>query len=165
MSLAETLRKACAANGLGVSGNADKLLARLCRSGKNAKKTDPKTSSGKPKAGKPKTKAEKPMTKAEKPMTKADKPKTKAGKPTEAKTCTGSACKKPSSAIKKRPVFTVTNAGGVRLSAAAYFYDLCDGKVSRCVPQPIAQPDGTVNIMTIRLVQGAHGEQPRWVMV
>ena len=163
MSLAERLRKACAANGLGVSGNADKLLARLCRSGKNAKKTDPKTSSGKPKAGKPKTKAEKPMTKADKPKTKAGKPTE--GKPTEAKTCTGSACKKPSSAIKKRPVFTVTNAGGVRLSAAAYFYDLCDGKVSRCVPQPIAQPDGTVKIMTIRLVQGAHGEQPRWVMV
>ena len=37
MTLSETLRKACAANWLGVSGSADQLLARLCRGGKTAK--------------------------------------------------------------------------------------------------------------------------------
>ena len=159
MSLADTLRKACAANGLGVSGSADQLLARLFRGGKSAKVNKPKkstsTSCGKSKAGKPK---------ADKP--KAGKPK--AGKPKKA--CAGGVCKKPTGAIKKkaqtkRPMFKATKAGGMRLSASSYFYDMCDGKISRCTPQPIEQPDGSIKIKTIRIVQGAHGKQPRWVLV
>jgi hypothetical protein len=37
-SLAETLRNACAANGLGVSGSANDLLARLFRGGKKTRR-------------------------------------------------------------------------------------------------------------------------------
>ena len=52
-----------------------------------------------------------------------------------------------------------TKSGGMRLSAAAYFYDMCDGKSSRCTPQPIVQPNGKVKLNTIRVVNGAHGLQ------
>lgn len=143
MSLAETLRKACAANGLGVSGSADQLLARLCRGSKAGQKKAPRN------------------------QTKTSKPKT-------TKTCKGGACQpgaknkqgaiKKAKAAAKRTPFKATKTGGLRLSAASYFYDVCDGKISRCTPQPIVQPDGRVKIKTIRIVEGAHGKHPRWVL-
>lgn len=149
MTLAETLRKACAANGLGVSGSADDLLARLFRGAKNAKGT--------------KNKKDKKATSTSAKKAKAAKPKAKP-KAKAKKTCVGGACKKPKGAIKKRPAFKATKAGGMRLSAASYFYDMCDGKISRCIPQPIQQPDGSIKLKKIRIVQGAHGKQPRWVL-
>ena len=61
--------------------------------------------------------------------------------------------------------FKATASGGCRLSAAYYFYDVCDGKISRCTPQPIVQPDGRVKVKQIRLVDGPGGKRcPRWVL-
>lgn len=137
MTLAETLRKACAANGLGVSGNAVQLLARLCRGNKVSQN------------------------------------KTKTSKSKTTKTCKGGAChsgtykqgaiKKAKAAAKRTP-FKATKSGALRLSAASYFYDVCNGKISRCKPEPVVQPNGQVKIKTIRIVQGAHGKHPRWVL-
>ena len=44
----------------------------------------------------------------------------------------------------------------MRLSAASYFYDMCDGKISRCVPQPIEQPD------VLQCVECGATETPKW---
>ena len=75
MTLAETLRKACAANGLGVSGSAKDLLARLFRGARNAKnKKDKKTTSTsvkKAKAAKPAWRGEKLPSIWAKPWVKA----------------------------------------------------------------------------------------------
>ena len=48
---------------------------------------------------------------------------------------------KPMPKKKKLTPFKPTGKG-VRLSAAYYFYDLCKGKMNKCQPQPIRQPDG-----------------------
>ena len=53
---------------------------------------------------------------------------------------------------------------GVRLSAAYYFYELCNGDINRCEPQMIMQPNGRMELKEIRIVQGAHGWHPRWVL-
>lgn len=159
MTLAETLRKACAANGLGVSGSADQLLARLCRGSKKTKSTNQK------KAAKKKSNT-----------SMSTKPKAKAATLSDVlrQACKGGACKpaaktqgaiKKAKAAAKRTPYKATKSGGLRLSAASYFYDMCDGKISRCTPQPIVQPDGCVKIKTIRIVEGAHGKHPRWVLV
>jgi hypothetical protein len=58
-----------------------------------------------------------------------------------------------------------TKSGGVRLSAAYYFYDVCDGKISRCKPHMILQPDGRSRLKEIKLVNGVNGKCPRWVNV
>ena len=44
------------------------------------------------------------------------------------------------------------------MSAAAYFYDVCDGKITRCEPQAIVQPDGRVKLKQIRIVNGPTGK-------
>ena len=65
----------------------------------------------------------------------------------------------------KRVPYKPTKSGGMRMSAAFYFYDHCDGKISRCKPQRILQPDGRVRLKEIRIVNGAHGPNPKWVNV
>lgn len=55
--------------------------------------------------------------------------------------------------------------GAMRLSASYYFHTVCDGKISRCEPHPIKQPNGQVRLKEIRIVNGAHGKHPRWVNV
>lgn len=64
------------------------------------------------------------------------------------------------------PIKTVKNGNGAtRLSASYYFHTLCNGKISRCEPHPIKQPNGQVRLKQIRIVNGAHGKHPRWVNV
>ena len=144
-SVTEILRKSCAANKLGTTGSSAVLLARLIKSSKKpAKCTAPKKTiaktSNKPTKKKPAAAKKQP---AKKPA---------------AKKCSGGQCK-PRAACKP------TASGDCRLSAAYYFYDVCDGKISRCTPQPIVQPDGRVKIKQIRLVDGAGGKRcPRWVL-
>ena len=191
MTLAEILRKACAANGLGVSGSADQLLARLVRGGKKAQEKKANTSTSMRKSAPCKGGACKPSAKKTQGAIKKAKGAAKKAKGAAKKAkgaakksvpCKGGACKpygkKTQGAIKKakgaakkcgakgapnRSPYKVTKSGGLRLSAASYFYDRCDGKISRCTPQPIVQPDGSVTVKTIRIVEGAHGKYPRWV--
>ena len=147
MTLTEILRKSCAANNLGTTGSSAVLLARLFKSSKKSpakpaapKKTIAKTSN-KPAKKKPAAAAKKQP--AKKPA---------------AKKCSGGKC-------KPHAAFKATASGGCRLSAAYYFYDVCDGKISRCTPQPIVQPDGRVKAKQIRLVDGPGGKRcPRWVL-
>ena len=146
MTLTEILRKSCAANNLGTTGSSAVLLARLFKSNKKtpAKSTAPK-----------KTIAKKTSNK---PTKKATAAKKQPAKKQAAKKCTGGKCK-PHAAFKP------TASGACRLSAAYYFYDDCDGKISRCTPQPIVQPDGCVKLKKIRLVDGPGGKPfPRWVL-
>ena len=144
-SVTEILRKSCAANKLGTTGSSAVLLARLIKSSKKpAKSTAPKKTiaktSNKPTKKKPAAAKKQP---AKKPA---------------AKKCSGGKC-------KPRAAYKPTASGDCRLSAAYYFYDVCDGKISRCTPQPIVQPDGRIKIKQIRLVDGPGGKRcPRWVL-
>ena len=138
-STAEILRNACAANGLGTSGSSSVLLARLVNASK--KPTE--------------TKSMKPMTSCKGGIC---KPKGKVGRPLGSKN-------KPKPAAAKYKPFKGTASGGVRLSAAYYFHEVCGGKISRCEPQIIKQPDGRNKLKEIRIVQGAHGAYPKWVLV
>ena len=137
----EILRKSCAANNLGTTGSSAVLLARLVKS---SKKTPAKTAAPK-----------KTIAKT------SNKPaKAAAAKKQTAKKCSGGKC-------KPHAVYKATASGGCRLSAAYYFYDVCDGKISRCTPQHIVQPDGRVKLKQIRLVDGPGGKRCprcRWVL-
>ena len=137
-STAEILRKACAANGLGTSGSSAMLFARLINSSKSTDKTKPQ------KKAAPKKKATKGAKK--KNVAKAKKTIVKPQKGTV-------------------PFKAVKNGHGSRLSASYYFHNVCDGKITRCEPQRIKQPDGRVRLKEIRIVDGAHGKHPRWVLV
>ena len=145
MTLAEILRKSCAANNLGTTGSSAVLLARLIKSSKKtpAKSTAPKKTIAKT---------------SNKPAKKKPAAKKQPAKKPAVKKCSGGKC-------KPHAAFKATASGGCRLSAAYYFYDVCDGKISRCTPQPIVQPDGRVKLKQIRLVDGPGGKQcPRWVL-
>ena len=145
MTQVEVLRKACAANNLGTSGSAAILLARLVKSCSSAKTT---------KSPICKTSMKKQPTKQYKTDRKHKKPDKK--QPT----------KKAKKACTPRAVYKTTGKAGVRLSAAYYFYEVCNGKVSKCSPQPIRQPDGSVKMKQIRLCAGPGGKKcPRWVLV
>ena len=125
-STAEILRNACAANGLGTSGSSSVLLARLVNASKKPT-----------------------VTKSMKPMTSCKggicKPKGKVGRPL------GSKNKPKPAAAKKHTPVKGTASGGVRLSAAYYFHEVCGGKISRCEPQMITQPDGQKKLKEIQL--------------
>ena len=145
MTLTEILRKSCAANNLGTTGSSAVLLARLIKSGKKSpvKSTAPKKNIAKT---------------SNKPAKKAAAAKKQPAKKPAAKKCSGGKC-------KPHAAFKTTASGGCRLSAAYYFYDVCDGKISRCTPQSIVQPDGCVKLKQIRLVDGPGGKRcPRWVL-
>lgn len=53
--------------------------------------------------------------------------------------------------------------GGMRLSASHYFHEVCDGKISRCKPQVILQPDGRRRLKEIRIVTRGNLTYPQWV--
>jgi hypothetical protein len=72
---------------------------------------------------------------------------------------------KPKPKPTSRSPLKGTKSGGVRLSAAYYFYDVCDGKISQCKPHMILQPDGRSRLKQIKLVNGVNGKCPRWVNV
>ena len=74
--------------------------------------------------------------------------------------CKGGVCKKP----KTTAPIKMTKKG-TRMSASFYFHEVCDGKISRCVPQMIQEPSGRYRLKEIRIVDGAHGRHPRWVLV
>ena len=61
-----------------------------------------------------------------------------------------------------QPTKKVKNGHGERLSAASYFHDDCDGKISRCTPKMVLQPDGTRKLCEIVMIDGPHGRYPRW---
>lgn len=123
-SLAEVLRKACKANGLGTTGSSAVMIKRLVSTSK------------------PKTSSNKKMIKKKKNVT-----------------CKGGVCKpKATSPIK-------ISKKGRRLSASYYFHEVCDGKISRCKPQVIQEPSGRCRLKQIKIVNGANGKHPRWVLV
>jgi len=65
----------------------------------------------------------------------------------------------------KRTPFKATKSGGLRLSAASYFYNQCGGVLKRCRPQCILQSDGRMKLKEIKIVNGAHGPHPAWRLV
>ena len=134
-SLAEVLRVACRANKLGTSGSSSVLLKRLAQAGKS------------PKA---KTKA----------VSKSKHINTS----TSTWTCSGGVCKKV--AIKKpkttAPIKITGNA--TRMSASYYFHEICKGKISLCRPQIVQEPSGRHRLKEIKIVNGATGKHPRWVL-
>ena len=100
---------------------------------------------------------------------KARAAKREANKKQAKKACVGKLCKKfsrctatPSQMNKLKPCKNVKN-GGVRLSASWYYNTACAGKLSKCEPQFIRQPDGTYKLKKIRIVSGQSGPEPRWV--
>ena len=125
-TLAEKLRIACKANGLGVSGSSSVLLARLVKGG------DKKT-----------------RTKDKKKTTSTPKKKM---------VCKNGVCKP----MKTSPV-KVTNKSA-RLSASYYYHEMCGGKLKNCKPQIIQEPSGRRRLKEIKIVDGAHGKHPRWVL-
>ena len=126
-TLAEKLRIACEANGLGVSGSSSVLLARLVKGGKTEKK-------------RPKGK------------------KTATSSPKKKMVCKNGVCKP----MKTSPV-KVTNKSA-RLSASYYYHEMCGGKLKNCKPQIIQEPSGRRRLKEIKIVDGAHGKHPRWVI-
>ena len=125
-TLAEKLRIACEANGLGVSGSSSVLLARLVKGG------DKKT-----------------RTKDKKKTTSTPKKKM---------VCKNGVCKP----MKTSPV-KVTDKSA-RLSASYYYHEMCGGKLKNCKPQIIQEPSGRRRLKEIKIVDGAHGKHPRWVL-
>lgn len=131
-STAEILRKACKANGLGASGSATQLLARLFNAS---------TKTTKATIRKDKSKSKKKQNMSKSKSTNVRKPKTQV------------------------PLKAVKNGKGMRLSASYYFHTVCNGKITRCEPRMITQPNGQKRLKKIRIVNGAHGKHPRWVNV
>ena len=80
-------------------------------------------------------------------------------KPKKTSTCKGGVCKPKTLAMVK------TNGKGTRMSASYYFHEVCGGKISRCKPQNIQEPSGRFRRKEIKIVNGAHGKHPRWVLV
>ena len=126
-TLAEKLRIACEANGLGVSGSSSVLLARLIKGGKTEKKC----------------------------------PKGKTTTSTKKMVCKNGVCK-PHEDIACLPV--KVNNKGARLSASYYYHEMCGGKLKNCNPQIIQEPSGRRRLKEIKIVDGAHGKHPRWVI-
>jgi hypothetical protein len=59
--------------------------------------------------------------------------------------------------------FKNVKGGGMRFSASYYFHEMCGGKISRCQPQIILQPDGRRRLKEIRIVSRADRIYPQWV--
>ena len=51
-------------------------------------------------------------------------------------------------------------SNGVRLSAAGYFYNTCKGKISKCEPQLILQPDGQSYV--VKVIKLDCNGAPKW---
>lgn len=134
--MADILRKACKANKLGTSGSSKVMLSRLINAGIKKKS----------KAAAPKSS----------PTKRNGQLKKSAAKHLQRQKVAGAA---------KRMPFKATKCGGLRLSAADYFYNQCGGVLKRCRPQGILQSDGQMKLKEIKIVNGAHGPHPSWVLV
>ena len=73
--------------------------------------------------------------------------------------CKGGICKPKTMA----PIKMTGN--GTRMSASYYFHEVCGGKINRCKPQIIQEPSGLKRLKEIKIVNGATGKHPRWVLV
>ena len=77
---------------------------------------------------------------------------------------TATKAKKPTITKPRKTVpLKGVKGGGVRLSASHYFHEMCDGKISRCKPQVILQPDGRKRLKEIRIVTRGDLTYPQWV--
>ena len=72
---------------------------------------------------------------------------------------------KPVTMPRKMVPLKGVKGGGSRLSASYYFHNMCDGKISRCKPQVILQPDGRRRLKMIRIVTRGDLTYPQWVNV
>ena len=72
--------------------------------------------------------------------------------------CKGGVCKPKTTA----PIKMKSN--GTRMSASYYFHEVCDSKISRCKPQIIQESSGRKRLKEIKIVNGATGKHPRWVL-
>lgn len=142
-SLAKALRIACHANNLGTSGSSAVLLKRLAQAGKA------------------------PRDKSKSKGANAKKKNTNSSNTSSSSTwlCNGGVCKKV--AVKKpKTMAPIKMTGkGTRMSASYYFHELCKGKISLCKPQVIQEPSGRHRLKEIKIVNGATGKHPRWVLV
>ena len=86
-----------------------------------------------------------------------DKKKT-TSTPKKKMVCKNGVCKP----MKTSPV-KVTNKSA-RLSASYYYHEMCGGKLKNCKPQIIQEPSGRRRLKEIKIVDGAHGKHPRWVL-
>ena len=134
--MADIMRKACKANKLGTSGSSKVLLSRLLNAGIKKKS--------------------KAVALKASPMKKNGQIKKSAAKHLARQKVAGAA---------KRVPFKATKGGGLRLSAADYFYNQCGGVLKRCRPQCILQPDGRMKLKEVKIVNGAHGPHPAWRLV
>ena len=137
-TMAELLRIACKANKLGDSGSSTVLLKRLLAAGAKgggiAKKSAALNKQGKKPGKKP-----------------AKKKNVNANKPGPQKKAVA-------------PLFKGVKNGGERLSAAAYFKQVANGKLYNCEPQWIRQPDGSMVLKKIKMCNDAWGGRcAKWV--
>ena len=73
---------------------------------------------------------------------------------------------KPVNKAKKTTMLKGVKNGGVRLSAAYYFKEVCGGKLYNTEPQWILQPDGSSKLKKIKLCDDAWGGRcAKWVNV
>ena len=165
-STTEILRNACAANDLATSGSASVLLNRLVNAStkkpSEAKSMKPATRIKKG-TSTIKVQGKKNETRSKDKGKDRGKSNGKVGRPLGSKKKSMAAAAK--STTKKHTPVKATANGGVRLSAAYYFHEICGHSLSRCNPQMITQNDGSNKMKEIRLVQGAHGLYPKWVLV
>ena len=84
--------------------------------------------------------------------------KTTTSSPKKKMVCKNGVCKP----MKTSPV-KVTNKSA-RLSASYYYHEMCGGKLKNCKPQIIQEPSGRRRLKEIKIVDGAHGKHPRWVL-
>ena len=160
-SKAEILRNACAANDLGTSGSVSVLLSRLVNA---SKKKPTETKSMKPATPIKKSTSDGNNTSKDKKKGKNEgKSKGKVGRPLGSKNKPKPAAAKKSVAAKK-PVAAEKHFNSMGSAAAYYFYDVCGGKISRCIPQLMMHKNMN-RMKEIRLVKGPNGSYPKWVLV
>eukprot|EP00966_Prymnesium_polylepis_P132111 3054950-Prymnesium_polylepis.1 len=86
------------------------------------------------------------------------RPKGKTTASTKKMVCNNGVCKP----MKTSPV--KVNNKGARLSASYYYHEMCGGKLKNCKPQIIQEPSGRRRLKDIKIVDGAYGKHPRWVL-
>ena len=101
---------------------------------------------------------------AGKPEKKKEKTKSE---PKSTWVCKGGVCEKVDNKKPKKPTKMARikiTGNGKRMSASYYFHEVCDGNIKKCKPQLIQEPSGRKCLKKIKIVNGAHGKHPRWVL-
>ena len=93
---------------------------------------------------------------------KKEKP-TKDKKTTTSTPKTKMVCKNGVCKPRKTSPVKYTNKA-IHMSASYYFHEVCKGKLKNCKPQIIQEPSGRRRLKEIKIVDGAHGKHPRWVL-